>query len=76
MRLSEKPIDEIEVGLQVVSAKGTIGSVKKIIKESDNFKKPIPEIVRFDTIYIEWANSRSSTIFHCNADSITIFGVK
>ncbi len=72
MLLSEKNIDEISLGLSVISAKGTPGKVTNIVKEEDNHKKEPQLRVRYDTINIDWETGNKSIVFHMQADSIKI----
>lgn len=72
MLLSEKNIDEILPGLEVISAIGTPGKVKEVKKEDDNHKKEPHLRVRYDTIDILWNNGKESTVFHMQADKIKL----
>lgn len=72
MLLSEKNINEIVPGLNVISAKGTPGKVTNIVKEEDNHKKEPQMRVRYDTIHIDWENNNKSIVFHMQTDAIKI----
>lgn len=72
MKLSELDIKDISVGLEIISAIGNPGKVTEIILEDDNLSKEPYQRVRYDTISMDWDNGKKSTVFHMNADAITV----
>lgn len=72
MLLSEINIKEIKPGLEVISAIGTHGKVTKCVEEDDNKNKEMQERVRFDTVFIDWANGKKSIVFHMQCDAIQV----
>ena len=67
--LNKVPIDQIFVNMEVISARGTIGYVRKVEKEKENTRNVNP--VRFDRISIDWVNGKQSTLFHIDAEEVT-----
>lgn len=77
LTLDNVNVNDIVLGLEVISTIGTSGSpifgkVYEVIKEEDNLKKELCKRVRYDTIKIVWDNGRVSEVFHMNADGITV----
>lgn len=72
MKLSEVKIENIKPGMQIISAIGNPGLVTKVVLEDDNLSKEPHERVRYDTIHMDWNNGKKSTVFHMNADAITL----
>ncbi len=62
--LDELEIQDVHIGLKLISAVGTPGQVVQVILESDNRTKSAFDRVRYDTINIKWDNGKTSTIFH------------
>lgn len=72
MKLSEVNIKDIKPGMDVISAIGNPGVVTEVILEDDNLSKEPFERVRYDTIHMQWNNGKTSTVFHMNAEAITV----
>lgn len=66
MNLSEMKFEDIKPGLEVISAIGNPGVVTECIAELPG------NGVRFDTITLQWNNGKQSTVFHIQADKITV----
>lgn len=66
MNLSDMNFKDIKPGLEVISAIGTPGVVTECIAELRGNN------VRYDTINLEWSNGKLSTVFHIQADKITV----
>lgn len=67
-KLSDIPFEKIKTGLEIISAIGVPGIVTECIPE-------IPGVnngARYDTVYMIWENGKRSSVFHMNADKITI----
>ena len=72
MKLIELDIKNIKLGLEIVSAIGNPGVVTEVVLEEDNLSKEPHERVRYDTIHMAWSNGKKSTVFHMNAEAISI----
>lgn len=66
MNLSDMKFEDIKPGLEVISAIGNPGVVTECIAELPG------NGVRYDTINLEWNNGKHSTVFHIQADKITV----
>ncbi len=65
MKLSDKPFNELEVGMLCISAIGTPGAIIDLLTEGIDG-------VRGDSIILEWNNGNISYPFHCCCDNITL----
>lgn len=68
MKLSDVKFENIKVGMEVISAIGTPGVVTECIPEIPGSGNG----ARYDTVNMEWNNGKKSSVFHMNADKVTV----
>lgn len=68
MKLSEVQFQDIKIGQALISAIGTPGVVTECIPEIPGSGNG----ARYDTVFMKWNNGKDSSVFHMNADRITL----